>query len=532
MSHRSGHNSPGAESTSSSDTASAPWTWPIAEAVASRRPLLVPSLPPDVAQTLSRRSWGDIPRQAVVIPIWSFEGTASDAMLPQAVLIMGLNTRRPYDKDYEEWLEHFKSGLAVSLAAVLSWEAETQRAQQLAQLDAAKTSFFSNVSHELRTPLTLIMGPVQDAARAARDEKQKETLKLAMRNVTRLSRLVDSLMDFTRIEAGKLLGNFKPVQLGAFTSDLAALFRSIIEKSHVEFIIDCDTKSQILCYVDPDLWEKIVFNLIGNAFKYTIEGSIWVRLRFEPGQIRFTVRDTGVGIPKDDIPKVFQRFHRVASISRSHEGTGIGLSLTKELVRLHGGTIMVDSATVADSRDGSHGSIFTVLLPLGKDHLPAAHVDDTMSAEHRHRHYARGIVEEATQWGRHPDSNVMKTPSDTSDSGGSSSEGKVDAMFFMKKDILLLVDDNADMRQFIRSIFNELCTVVEATNGQEALELIDNGVKPIVVLSDVMMPGIDGYSLLRTLRERPDTKLLPIIFLTAKAGEDSRVDGLLSGADE
>ncbi|GJJ11735.1 hypothetical protein Clacol_005973 [Clathrus columnatus] len=552
-----------------------PWRWPIAEAIVSRRPLLVPSLPEEVVEGLSRRSWGDVPRQAVIIPIWSHE--SEETPLPQAILILGINPRRPYDKQYEEWIHLFSTALSVSLAAVLSWEAETQRAEQLAQLDAAKTSFFSSVSHELRTPLTLIMGPLHDALDATRDPNVKDMLSMASRNVSRLSRLVDSLMDFTRIEAGKLLGNFKPVHLGSFTADLAALFRSTIEKSHIQvrpavfndtiLIVDLSSLSLIViqrhtCYAMliqttydlcfTSLWEKIVFNLIGNAFKYTLEGSIKVQLYFGNQEILFSVIDTGVGIPEEDLDKVFQRFHRVSSVSRSHEGTGIGLSLTKELVRLHGGTISVSSKTRIESRDGSHGSIFTVRLPLGKDHLPPSHVQDSMSEEHRHQHYARGVVEEATHWSDPSEQRNEMTRTPVSSVEGSErsemiTEGiKLDhsTLFFVRKDILLLVrlvsivDDSSDMRQFIRSMFVELCTVVEATNGQVALDLMDKGLRPNLVLTDIMMPFVDGFALLKAMRERPHTtrliesELVPIIFLTAKAGEESRVDGLLSGADD
>ncbi|KAF8490762.1 hypothetical protein JB92DRAFT_3007871 [Gautieria morchelliformis] len=180
--------------------------WPIAEAVSSRQTVLVPSLPSEVAETLSRCAWGDVPRQAVIVPIWAYEGNSSDSLLPQAVLVLGLNPRCPYNKAYEEWVDLLHISLGGSLAAVLSWEAEKQRAEQLAQLNAAKTSFFSNVSHELRTPLTLILGLIQNTVSVCKDAKIKETLKLALRNVSRLSRLVDSLMDFTRLEAGRLLG--------------------------------------------------------------------------------------------------------------------------------------------------------------------------------------------------------------------------------------------------------------------------------------------------------------------------------------
>ncbi|KAF8521353.1 hypothetical protein JB92DRAFT_2891561 [Gautieria morchelliformis] len=194
-----------ASSDSGSSQTPSLWMWPIAEAVSSCQTVLVPSLPSEVAETLSR-AWGDVPRQAVVIPIWAYKGNSSDSLLPQAVLVLGLNLRRPYNKACEEWVDLLRISLGGSLAAVLIWEAEKQRAEQLAQLDAAKTSFFSNVSHELRTPLTLFLGPIQNTVSVCKDSKIKETLKLVLRNVSRLSRLVDSLMDFTRLEARRLLG--------------------------------------------------------------------------------------------------------------------------------------------------------------------------------------------------------------------------------------------------------------------------------------------------------------------------------------
>ncbi|KAL5533412.1 hypothetical protein ACEPAF_5188 [Sanghuangporus sanghuang] len=500
--------------------------WPFAEAFATRRPVHVANLPDYVVEGFELRGWGEHAREAIVIPI-----CVEDADVPGAMLVLGLNSRRPYDADYANWIDLFRLAMNAMLTAVKGREADLIRAEHLAELDSAKTAFFSNASHELRTPLQLIQGPLQDAVVSLPDSKARDGLKMAARNVTRLSRLVDSLMDFSKLAANRLEGRFRPVQLGEVTADLASLFRSVIERTGIEYIVDCDTTDRKQTYIDPDFWEKILFNLIGNAFKYTLRGSIHVIVRYDSDRAYFHVKDTGVGIPQSDIDKIFDRFHRVEAIARCHEGTGIGLALTRELVKLHGGTLTVVSATAQDSPT-DHGSCFTVTLPLGRDHLPVAHIVQSVADVPHNRLYARGIVDEATHWSsRHPDE---RTPSDTSDSGGSSdSGGRMDpsTLFFVKSDIILLVDDNGDMRRYIKSLFIPFCQVVEASNGQEALSLLDE-IKPNLILSDVMMPVLDGYALISHLRQRSETRLTPIILVTAKESEEARVEGLLSGADD
>ncbi|KAH8117651.1 hypothetical protein DFH11DRAFT_1724631 [Phellopilus nigrolimitatus] len=494
--------------------------WPFAEAFSSRRPVHVPAIPDYVVEGFELRGWGEHAREAIVIPI-----VVDDAEIPSAVVVLGLNSRRPYDDDYAGWIDLLRISLNSLLTAVKGREADLIRAEHLAELDSAKTAFFSNASHELRTPLTLIQGPLEDSIANLGDSKVKDNLVMASRNVVRLARLVDSLMDFSKLAANKLEGRFRPVQLGEYTSDLATLFRSTIEKSEIEYVVDCDRTDR-----RDSFWEKILFNLIGNAFKYTMRGSIHVMLKYDKEHVHFHVKDTGVGIPQSDIHKVFNRFHRVDAISRSHEGTGIGLALTKELVRLHRGNLTVSSFTEGESPD-NHGSCFTIVLPLGKDHLPEGHIVQDNADAPQHRLYARGIVDEATQWSwRPPD---LRTPSESSDSGGSSESGKMDptTLFFVKSDVVLLVDDNADMRRYIKSLFDPFCQVAEASNGQEALNLLDE-IKPNLILSDVMMPILDGYGLIAHVRRRSDTRLTPIILVTAKESEEARVEGLLSGADD
>ncbi|KAF8324461.1 uncharacterized protein EI90DRAFT_3129926 [Cantharellus anzutake] len=522
-----------------------PW---IAEASRQKQAILVPSLPLSATEGVGKnRGWNDTVRDAIVIPI-SAEGRELD----QAVLILGVNTRAPYNREYASWIDVVRMTLSSALTAVLSREAETQRANQLAQLDAAKTAFFSNASHELRTPLTLITAPLQDAIRSVDNRKVKDHLQLAARNAARLSRLVDSLMDFSKIEGGKLLGRYSPVMLASFTSDLAALFRSTIEKSNIEYRVECDPADNRIAYVDPELWEKVVFNLIGNAFKYTLEGSIIVKVEFDSGCAMFSVRDTGVGIPSQDLDKgdpisksasvflipipclVFDRFHRVEATSRSQEGTGIGLSLTRELVRLHGGTVEVQSRTAAESNDGSHGTTFTVLIPTGNEHIPLTHLEENSpTVVTPQRVYARGIIDEAAQWGKVNDINSSNETSN--DSEGGMSTGSVDSgtLFFMQSDIILIVDDNADMRKYMKSLFVKYCTVLEASNGQEALDMMHSAhTKPHIVVADQMMPVLDGISLLAAMKACQDLRLIPVVMVTAASTDDQKLEGLLSGADD
>ncbi|QRW07342.1 protein-histidine kinase [Ceratobasidium sp. AG-Ba] len=519
-------------------------------------------IPAQALAGTEKRGWGEHARQALVIPIIAGSGGVEVGYgmgTCKLVLILGVNSRRPYDSDYEGWIDVLGSSLGQIYAGVTAREADFLRAEQLAQLDAAKTHFFSNASHELRTPLTLIAGPINDALGESTSPRVQEQLKLATRNVNRLRKLVDTLMDFSRVEAGRLEGHFRPVNLGSITADLAALFRSTIEKSAIQFYVECDVESKQLTYVDPELWEKIIFNLVGNAFKYTLSGRITVSIKYTDGFAVFSVSDTGVGIPPQDRSKICERFHRVASVSRSHEGTGIGLALTKELVRLHGGTLSVISQTAEDSPNGDHGSTFAVRIPLGRAHLPDSHVHDEQ-VEHvssyfgRDWSYARTFVEEVTQWTAQSDS-TPQTPSEGPESLPSLQGARVDpAIYFAKTDKILIVDDNSDMRTYMRQIFSRFCTltavwnhwilaylafgpnavtfqVLTAKNGAEALEIAKAEV-PNLILSDVMMPGTDGLQLIAALRSLSETSLIPVILVTAQAGVEGRVEGLLSGADD
>ena len=257
--------------------------------------------------------------------------------------------------------------IATAIQNARAAEEERKRLESLAEIDRAKTAFFSNVSHEFRTPLTLMLGPVEDLlakSYTGLSPAAKSQLELVNRNGSRLLRLVNTLLDFSRIEAGRMQAIYLPTDLAAFTVELASVFRSATEKAGLQLELDCPQLDEPV-FVDRGMWEKIVLNLISNAFKFTFEGSIAVSLTRSGTDAELRVRDTGVGIPSKELSRLFDRFHRIENTrSRTHEGSGIGLALVHELVKLHGGAVRVES-------EPGEGSTFIVSLPLGTAHLPA-----------------------------------------------------------------------------------------------------------------------------------------------------------------
>ncbi|CED83965.1 response regulator receiver sensor signal transduction histidine kinase [Phaffia rhodozyma] len=531
-----------------------PCPWPIDIALLSKEKVIVDDCS-KLVEGFESRSWGELPKKAVVIAVADSEDPKTAR---HVVLIIGLNSRRPFEDDYRSWIQLLRLQLSTGLVGVTSYEAQIHRAEELSLLDKAKTAFFSNVSHELRTPLTLIAGPVHDLLHdPVQSEISKSLLSLVSRNVRRLSRLVDMLMDVSRLDAGRLEGEYVPKQLGIVSADLALLFRSAIEKSGIEYIVECDVTDTRPVYVDPEFWEKICFNLISNAFKYCLKGQIRVYLQYHTNSIEFGVEDTGVGIPQENIPHVVERFHRVASIGRSIEGTGIGLSLTSELVKLHGGVLDIISNTIDESPTGDHGSKFIVKIPLGNSHLPAGRVvedgvvvTDSTRTGNSHAH---GIIEEAALWSSENTSSINSTvkDSDTLHGQGSSSIPESDpsssvptassstfsrmdpsTLFWSKKDLILIVDDNQDMRSYLVSILSQYCRVIQAVDGQDAYNLACLH-QPDLIISDIMMPHADGYDLIQLLKgTNSEVALIPVILITAKAGPEDVVNGLLMGAED
>ncbi|QRN95145.1 response regulator [Archangium violaceum] len=460
--------------------------------------------------TLTGGPWKDPVHSALVMPIASSGQTA-----PLGVLVVGLSPNRALDEGYRSFCELLAGQVSVALRNSRAYEEERQRAEALAELDRAKTTFFSNISHEFRTPLTLMLGPVEHllAGNAGpMPEAARSELEVLHRNAGRLLRLVNTLLDFSRLEAGRLEAHYAPLELSALTADLASSFRSTVERAGLELTVDCPPLSRPV-YLDRDSWEKVVLNLISNAFKFTFEGEISVRTRERNGRAVLEVKDTGTGIAASELPRIFERFHRVKDTrSRTHEGTGIGLSLVQELVELHGGTVSVDSTE-------GQGTTFTIELPFDSVHLPPERIraPDTLRATTTG---AAPYIQEASRWSNEEVPGPRAPRPDNAPVTGSPPRGRV-----------LLADDNADMRDYIRRVLSSEFEVEAVADGQAALESA-LAHPPDLVLSDVMMPRLDGVGLLRALRAAPHTKDLPILLLSARAGEEATLEGLASGADD
>ncbi|GAA3962478.1 response regulator [Allohahella marinimesophila] len=462
-------------------------------------------------------AWDLPPREALILPL-HMQGQQQ----PAGVFIAALNPYRPVDQDYEAFLELAANQLAAALANARAYEHARQRAEALAEIDRAKTAFFSNVSHEFRTPLTLMLGPLEESlANTALPQADLEGLKLAHRNASRLLKLVNSLLDFSRIEAGRVQAYYVPTDIAAITSDLASNFRSATERAQLELIADCKPLREPI-YMDRDMWEKVVLNLLSNALKFTFEGQICVRVDELEGAARLTISDTGTGIPARELPRMFERFHRIAGArGRSFEGSGIGLALVQELVHLHGGDISVAST------EGS-GTTFTVSLPFGSSHLPDEQIH---AAPHREVNHARsaGYVEEALSWLQdHSEKALIALDEhERVRPAGLETPSGVDR----PSGFILLADDNADMRAYLQRLLGATHECAVAADGQEALELIQQR-RPDLLITDIMMPRMDGFALIREIRNDTELRDLPIIALSARAGEEARIEGLSGGADD
>ena len=492
--------------------------WPLAAAMRGGSTQAVTELTSRLAGDAPPGPWSDPPNAAVVAPIRS-----NKAGFLAGFLVAGVSARLKLDQSYLDFLDLAASQIAASIANAREFEAEKKRAEALAEIDRAKTVFFSNVSHEFRTPLTLMLGPIEELltrARTALSPAAKSQLEVTQRNGLRLLRLVNTLLDFSRIEAGRVRAVFEPTDLAAFTAELASVFRAATEKAALRLSVDCPRLSEPV-YVDREMWEKVVLNLVSNAFKFTFEGEIAVSLRATDKIAELRVRDTGVGIAEEEMPRLFERFHRAPNVrSRTHEGSGIGLALVQELIKLHGGWVR------AESRLGE-GSTFIVGVPLGKAHLPPEQVGGARALGSTSTG-AAPFVEEALLWVPDdafereaetlPKNELLPTPCPAGDVENG-------------RPRLLVADDNADMRQYLTRILAESYDVQAAPDGEAALSAARQR-RPDLILSDVMMPNLDGFGLLRELRADPGLKTIPVILLSARAGEESRVEGMQEGADD
>ncbi|HEX8480111.1 MAG TPA: ATP-binding protein [Telluria sp.] len=435
-------------------------------------------------------------------------------------VVAGVSPLRLLDEDYLSFYERLRAVVETAVGNVVAWEQEQRRAEALEKIDRAKTAFFSNVSHEFRTPLTLILGPLDDALAAdagAGDQAlapaQRARLDLTRRNALRLLKLVNTLLDFSRIEAGRVQAHFVPVDLARLTGELASVFEAAMDKGGLAYRVEIEDLGAPV-WVDHDMWEKIVFNLLSNAFKFTLHGSVTVQLRRHGVGVRLSVLDTGTGIPEAELGRVFERFHRIeGAAGRTYEGTGIGLALIDELVQLHGGAIFVASTL-------GQGTRFDVDIPFGHAHLPperlgAAADDGAGSGGSDTSRMGAAFVEEALRW--LPDGPAPVLP-----------QAALPGAF---RPVILVADDNNDMRAYVQALLAPHFTVRACADGEAALAMALAD-PPDLLLSDVMMPRLDGFGLLAQVRASAALRELPVILLSARAGEEARVEGLQAGADD
>ena len=474
-------------------------SWALADVIRTSRELIVDDLAARFGSLPAGR-WNARPNRAIVLPL-----SRAGRSTPYAALIVGVSPHRTLDDKYRTFFLATADQVMAAVAVARAYESEKSRAEALAEIDRTKTTFFGNVSHEFRTPLTLLLGPLETLlAERTLGAETRQSLGQMQRNALRLLRLVNALLDFSRMEAGRHSARFVRTDLARYTADLASAFRSAFEKAGLSFTVECQPLLMPI-YVDRDMWEKVVMNLLSNALKFTFEGGVNVRLAPTPAGARLTVRDTGTGIPQSEVPRLFQRFHRVEGArSRSHEGTGIGLALVHELVKLHGGKIHVAS-------EEGKGAEFEIDLCVGCAHLPPEHVAESLDATAPVRS-AAAYLDEALQWLPYGSQPVAST--------SPRSDARV-----------LVADDSSDLRAFLGSLLAPHYDVQTVADGREALAAVQAR-KPDLVLSDVMMPNLDGLGLVRALRDNPETRPLPVILLSARAGQEASLEGLAAGADD
>ncbi|KAG0013532.1 hypothetical protein BGZ80_011016 [Entomortierella chlamydospora] len=656
-----------------------PWAWPVRSVLADGIPRLVTL--PKSTHKLAR---------ALLLPI--FENPSVLESRIAAILIVGINPFQLLDNEYLNFLTLLAANIASVLHFGHSREEERKRTEALMELNNAKISFFQNISHELRTPLTLMLSPLEDVLnQTPENAPTRQNLEMVRRNSRRLLKLVNTLLQFSRIEAGKGHAIFEETDLEKATCEVSANFDSVARGFNLKYNVNCESLENIPggIWVDRAMWVGIVLNLIGNAFKHTWVGSITVHQYPSLGKdgrqgVALDVSDTGVGIAAEHLHTLFGRFNRVENKqSRSHEGTGIGLSLVKELVEVHGGEVSVTSEV-------DKGTCFHLWIPAGKDHHPSSQVKlegsdeaDSVRASVRsddvmnNKTDASMYVEEAAQWIAHkslPGSTLTASGTDSTEeekieeddgvhigpnylydrqetiqmntdfeistmdleedeltkilldapasedlvlpvdslSGDNntnrscrsclesqsprlpvveistvahleqlSSSKSPDAMFESTidndedgcddedededdnyggqvrteeviqepeeavsllpraqppKSYIIIVDDNNDMRAYLKDILGKDFRVRCAVDGVDAIRLINDrhrqGKRIDLILSDVAMPNMNGYELLKQLRNDPATMMTPIILLSARAGEEANVEGLDLGADD
>lgn len=427
-----------------------------------------------------------------------------------AVIVLGESVHRRWDRSLEAYATLCATHVAAALNDVRQLAEERRRRQALVELDAAKSAFFTNLSHELRTPLTLISGSVQEALGVEDDPAQRERLELVERNSNRLARLVDAMLDFGRIEAGGLMPRPEQIDVTGLAKGLAESFRPAMERAGLAFSHHCG--DGIEAHLDRDMVERVVLNLLSNAVKYTPDGSVELVVRQAGDDVEISVSDSGVGIHPDDVDRAFARFERLPDPagSRSHEGAGIGLAMVQQLTELMGGTVTLTSEVGV-------GSTFTVRLPAGAPPpgLDGAAAPSSAMTPRR----ADDFLREVQAWQQPP----APLPG--------LAAPLVPAAARPGRPRLVVAEDNADLRSYLGRVLGDEYDVELATDGAAALDAVRREPADLV-LADVMMPVLDGYGLVDAIRREPSLRDVPVVLLSARAGDQETSTALAAGADD
>jgi len=480
------------------------------------------------------RRYASYPALAPGEYVFRVRGSNNDGVWNEAGTPITLVISPPWWKTL--WAYMLYAAMLLSIV-FLGWKMQVKRirtaheyamsrfeARKLHEVDQLKSRFFANISHEFRTPLTLILGPAKLMIERTREEDTRNELRVIQRSANRLLRLVNQLLDLSRIEAGAIKLQAAHQNVVPLVRTMVSSFASYAERKNVKLTFN-STNDDIPAYIDQDKIEKILTNVLSNAFKFTPEGgSVTVEASTDGDFVSFRVSDTGIGIPADEVSRVFDRFYQVdGSHTRDHEGTGIGLSLTKELVELHKGTIHVESTE-------GKGTTFVVRIPLGKGHLkpeeicvPEKDGKEAQEAGSSDMVPARGTT--AGRQGNSVPEEIM------CHEAGSAEKPAIGVITQTEKPLLLIVEDNTDVRHYIRTIVELEYGILEAKDGEDgwnkAIEQM-----PDVIISDVMMPKRDGFTLCDMLKKDERTSHIPVILLTAKASHRDKIEGLAIGADD
>ncbi len=387
--------------------------------------------------------------------------------------------------------------------------AELKKAQdKLSDIIRLQNHFFTNISHEFRTPLTLILGPSRQILEETENQKIKDEVNLIYRNAKKLNMLANQLLDISRIEAGKMKLKTSEQNLVPIIKRIIYSFQSFAERKHISLNFKAAQK-EIVIYIDEEKIDKIISNLLSNALKFTQSGgSVSVNIYKNDNNVEISVSDNGIGIPKEQFDKIYDRFYQVDNkLSKEYEGTGVGLSLTKELVELHKGKISVES-------EEGVGSIFRVSIPLGKEHLLSCEIAENFSeGEIKTKDKKTHLINDSTL--------INHLTNNT----------RIESFENKSRPVLLIIEDNSDVRKYIRGILADNYMIEEADNGEEgakkSFELI-----PELIISDIMMPKLDGIQLCQSLKSDTRTSHIPIILLTARVTLNDKIEGLQTGADD